>query len=220
MKYSIPTYLNGFIETVVRTIQPSYSLNDKAHDIDHAKEVCYKALELNATVLTTPLPEREVVVAALCHDMFAWSRNNHHDMAYHWLMTLEVKWIEEFTPIQRERIALASKEHRSSYMGQYSSKLSELIATSDRGVPTGAPEQLVYRSLVFRGWDKTSPVERTLLNECITHVIDKYGTATNRKFPQLWLALYGELYDTYRTAVDYLTINSVVTVLQLTLKEE
>lgn len=219
MEYTISQELQTFIDVVYKAVTPSYSLNDVAHGIDHALVVCHTALELNST-FDLQQDEHEIVVAALSHDMFSWTRSNHDKMVYHWLMTLDEEWLHRFRPIQIERIALAAMEHRSSYIGLYSSRLSELIATADRHAPLGQVEELLIRAFGYRGYSLNDTIPLTIVNECIDHVKEKFGTKTKRKFPQLWLDIYEEEYARYRRDVDNITVGSATIRLNLNIDKD
>lgn len=217
--YVIPDELKPFISDVYAAVAPSYSLNDQAHNLAHALDICHRALAINDD-LNMQLDLYEIAVAALAHDMFSWTRSNHDEMVYHWIMTLSAPWIDRFRPNQIERIALAAKEHRSSYIGRYSSRLSELVATADRDPPTDKPERLLIRALEFRGQYLTRPIALSVLRECIEHVKEKYGTKTARKFPQLWLNYYQDSYVAYRQGVDIITVESAMNGLGLMIDKD
>ena len=116
----------------LKTILESFYNNSEGHGIKHIMDVMYRALYYNV-ILKLNLNEKEIILAALLHDMYSESsRKTHHILGHDYVMNSSHK---VFDDIDKERVAKAILEHRASYTGEFSSLLSELISSSDRGEP-------------------------------------------------------------------------------------
>ena len=116
----------------LKPILESFYNNSEGHGIKHVTDVMYRALHYNE-ILNLKLNKREIILASLLHDMYSESnRKTHHILGHDYVM---YSLHEVFDGIDKERVAKAILEHRASYTGEYSSLLSELISSADRGEP-------------------------------------------------------------------------------------
>ena len=175
-------------EFLIRKFTPMYSINDKAHQIDHVIDVCDRALRINAD-FSLGLDRRHIVISALCHDLFTWSRNNHHYLAKEYITSVREPWNDGFTVEELETMGLAAMQHRASWKGEYSSLLSELIATADRGEP-GNIEEKIRRCYLY-GVDKLKETPEVAIARVIPHLIEKYCEAGYGNNPPLYYRVYG-----------------------------
>ena len=152
----------------------SYLLNDEAHREDHFSTVEKTAIELN-TRMQMGYDPKLLLMGAWFHDLFAWSRKDHHVLSAKWVRTTEYPCITTLSQQQRWELEQACAEHRASYIGSYSSPLSELLSAADRGIPQGV-KPLLKRSEIFhisRGRDPAYAKEAAR-----RHVYDKYAKET------------------------------------------
>lgn len=191
-------------ETLVRRFTPLYSVNDKAHQIDHVIGVCDRAIEINER-FGLGLDRRKIVISALSHDLFTWSRFNHHMLAEAYLLTAQEKWLEGWGFSDRQEMAWACLEHRASWTRDYSTQLSQLIATADRGVP-GNLEEHVWRCYLY-GRDNLKQSHQEALERVIPHLVEKLCTKGYGKNPPLYTTVYGALIDQQIEQVKALTLN-------------
>ena len=192
-------------EFLIKKFTPMYALNDKAHQIDHVIDVCDRALKINA-VFGLGLDRRLIVISAICHDIFTWSRNNHHHLAKEYLLTTTESWISGFSETERETMALAAYEHRASWKGGYSSLLSELIATADRGAP-GNIEEKITRCYLY-GVDKLKETPAVAISRIIPHLIEKHCGSDYGNNPPLYYRIYGGQLDKMKQEILALTPES------------
>ena len=116
----------------LKPILESFYNNSEGHGIKHVMDVMYRALHYNES-LNLKLNKKEIVLASLLHDMYSGSsRKTHHILGHDYVMKSTSK---VFDGLNKESIAKAILEHRASYTGEYSSLLSELISSADRGEP-------------------------------------------------------------------------------------
>lgn len=190
---------------LINKFTPMYSINDKAHQIDHVIDVCDRALRLNQD-FTLGLDPRMIVISALCHDLFTWSRNNHHYLAKEYLLSLNESWIMSYDSEQVLQMANAAYEHRASWKGGYSSLLSELIATADRGEP-GNIEEKIRRCYLY-GVDKLKETPAVAIARVIPHLLEKYCEAGYGNNPPLYYRVYGEKLEQMKQEILALTPES------------
>jgi HD superfamily phosphodiesterase len=197
--YKVEDYLE-LREYLINKFTPLYTINDKAHQIDHVIDVCDRALRIN-TEFDLRQDPRYIVIAALSHDLFTWSRSNHQFLAYQYIVSLKESWINQFDEKERQLIALACLEHRASYKGYYTSMLSELIAAADRGDPTELKEKI--KRCFDYGVDKLKQSPKEALLRVIPHLQDKYLNKAYGNNPPLFYRVYGagitDLQNTLKT---------------------
>lgn len=174
---------------LVERYEQRYSYNDKAHRIDHVVGVCNLALKLNEQ-LELGIDRRLIVIPAICHDLFTWSRSNHHELGRLWLLTANEGWLEQYTADERHLMANAIAEHRASYKGEYGSTLSELIASADRGAPVSVADT-VARAHQY-GMCKLGLDEETSKVRAVEHVKEKFGKGGYAKYPNLYMRAFGD----------------------------
>ena len=111
-----------------------------------------------------------------------------------------------FTKDQLRLIAAAIREHRGSYKGEYTSPLSELVSSADRGAPDiGKKIMRSYNYGLEHGWNQARAVRNV-----IDQLSKKYGRQGYARYPSYYRALYAkELKDFQRTA-DSLTPEQVL----------
>lgn len=175
--------INRIKEEFSNILEESYS-NSLSHGMEHIDSVVETALYLRAKY-NLDVDTEEIVVAGLLHDMYNdKDRKNHHELA--------AKWIEaSINPIlnkskeSKYRIANAIREHRASYKGEYSSTLSELIATADLNSPDiyDILERMYYYVI-----DTEHKLDiNTVKQRMLTHLEEKYSRTGYIKYPDLYL---------------------------------
>jgi len=122
-----------YIKSVEEHFYSFYKDVDAAHGLPHVRAVKKLALEMNSN-LDLGLPFEEIVIASIGHDIFSFKhRTSHHTAAGDYIEIDESPIYDNID--DRTNIVNAIKEHRGSYTGSYSSPLSELISSADRGAP-------------------------------------------------------------------------------------
>lgn len=203
MLYEENEYMT-LMEMLIQKYETHYKLNDDAHQIDHVISVANHALELN-TVLSLNIDRRMIVVPAILHDLFTWSRSNHELLAYHHLMTMNEPWIRQFDVFQRQAMANACKEHRASYKGKYTGLLSELIASADRGKPTDIHEA-VKRAYLY-GTSKLRLANDEAQLRAIEHIQEKFTKTGYAKYPKLFLEVYRDELVQFQEDIKNITLD-------------
>lgn len=159
-----------------------------SHDMNHIDTVCSTALKLNRKY-NLKLDIREIIVASLFHDMFdSKDRENHHLLASKWVMSSMHPAINLNDKEKQLRVANAIKEHRASYTGEYSSPLSELIATADREPPN--LEAIIRRAYKYQLDKHKDKPHNDKLKDVIKHLIEKFGETGYSKYTYMYLLEY------------------------------
>lgn len=190
------------------TFAAQYVLNDRAHRVEHFREVLDTGLVI-AERVGFNLNEGEqlaLVAAAYLHDLFAWSRPNHHLLSKEFVMGSEHPMLQRLTDIDINLPALvanACDEHRASYKGVFSSKFSELVNSSDRGLPTN-PKVLLERAIQYRTAYSSSESRDVIIAESKKHIFDKFGTKGYARYPDMYRDAFGTELDIQQRYVDYL----------------
>lgn len=177
-------------QTILEVVTKFYLCNDPSHRIDHAIAVKVEALRINQD-LGLKLNVGLVTAAALFHDIYANDQAGHNRHAYEYINSVDFPLKDEFTRAELYVVSKAVLEHRASWHGGYTTLLSALIATADRGEP-------IYSDLLERA--KVYVKARLLPNandETITtvareHVRDKYGRHGYMAIPDLYIKAYGQ----------------------------
>lgn len=189
------------------TFAAPYLLNDEAHRVEHFREVLDTGLVICERVGFN-LNEGEqlaLVAAAYLHDLFAWSRPNHHLLSKEFVLGSEHSLLEhlvEINPELLDLVANACGEHRASFKGEFSSCFSELVNSSDRGLPND-PHVLLERAIQYRTAYTNEPRD-VIIAESKKHIFDKFGTKGYARYPDMYREAFGVELDIQQRYVDYL----------------
>lgn len=204
-------------EHLVMLYEPFYATNDPAHRIGHVRGVTDLALELNDK-FNLGQNRLAIVAAGLTHDLFNNNRKEHHNLAAEYILHNCIEWLQMFSDKRRSLIAAAVREHRASYKGEYSTLLSELIATADRGAPNY--EQTVMRSYGYtlHQIKSTEDVDGAVINllpvaaNVCAHLVDKFGVNGYCKYPPLYSLVFKDDLLAYQEKCDNTTVEDVLTI--------
>jgi hypothetical protein len=185
---------------IIRDFNKQYRLNDTAHRVKHFAEVEKVALIMNARLNLNQSPML-IMLAAYFHDLFAWSRHNHELLSAAWMHTSDYPLLISYDEDIRVELSNACYEHRASYKGEFSSVLSELISSADRGMPK-SKECLFERSYEYHRSRDHSHEES--VHNAIEHIKDKHGSDGYARYPDLYLKFYGEQIKQIKLEIDKL----------------
>lgn len=190
-------------ESIIWNFSTHWELNDKAHQKAHFEEVFQCGLIINGR-LNLGFDQKLILFGAYFHDLFAWSRLNHHVLSSEFIENTDHPFIlEHLNKEQRVLVASGCREHRASYTGAFSNAFSELINAADRGIP-GHVEEMISRSHLY--WMKTFPdlskSERRV--GVISHIKEKFGSDGYARYPKLYERVFGTELTMQRLAIDNL----------------
>lgn len=178
----------------------SYRVNDLAHREEHFHEVLTNGILINRA-LDLGCNVALIAIVAWTHDMFAWSRDNHHLLAECWVRSTNDPIINGLTDTERDMVAAACLEHRASSRGVYSSAFSELMASADRGKPI-LTEKL-NRAYVFAK-DVYSMSDEEAFMKSIKHVREKFGRNGYQALPEMYKRYYEMELEAMYTEIEQL----------------
>lgn len=185
---------------VIDEFTPHWQLNDEAHRIKHfaAVEACGIAINERLELGFSPVI---IMLTAYFHDLFAWSRNNHHQLSGEYIRTTDNPIIARLSRMNRELVMFACAEHRASFEGTFHNPFSELMNSADRELP-GDIHGMLTRAMQYRIARGMTPDEA--VNPSIQHLKEKFGTGGYARYPDFYTRAFGEELSKQRMAIDAL----------------
>jgi hypothetical protein len=199
-------------EEIIQAFGTHWELNDRGHQREHFEDVFQCALHIARTLDLKQHLEIDMLFAAYFHDFFAWTRINHHELAFQYFMTADhpliVKYYGEPSSLARDTVGYACRQHRASYKGQFNDQFAELINSADRGFP-GDVQKLLQRSYKHRlgTHPDMDPEERMKL--CLEHMKHKAGSKGYARYPDLYMQVFAEKLKGQMEEIDNLSMESV-----------
>lgn len=215
--------MQKYIDEFVEQFKDHVGLNDKAHQMEHFMDVFNEAVMINDK-FNWNYPKEALLAVALFHDLFAWSRENHHELSQKFVETsnnpLLLKLIKGSSTavkgshsgfydedVARHHIALSCGQHRASYKGEYSSSLSEIMATADRGKP--CETETVRRAYLYARDKNKEGSREEWVTATAVHMREKFSTSGYARYPEMYKQVYGEELAKLRKYFDNVTIEGV-----------
>lgn len=193
----------------------AWKLNDTAHRQKHFDDVYHHGVWLNDK-LNLGFKKELIFAAAYFHDLFAWSRHNHHEMSYHYILTTDcyivTELLGEIGSSDREVVAMACKEHRASFKGVHSYLFTDFFASADRGVassPTTRVVEVVRRAYHYSKSTMEDSTEQEILENVLQHMHDKFGTKGYMSYPMVYTKAYEGVIKETQEAFDSLTLQTI-----------
>lgn len=163
-----------------------YSRNDVAHTIQHAIDVTI----LGLAMCPVGVARKEVIAACLLHDICVWQgRADHHISAISeltaggelddWFGELCQKYI-----LSVNNVLFAILEHRASYDATFSTRLSEVVSSADRGRPDVVA---LMKRISLRNTAK----------DTVEHLQEKFSEKGYAKYPELYRSYFGKEFDEF-----------------------
>ncbi|MNI77964.1 hypothetical protein D3C73_1343000 [compost metagenome] len=131
-----------------------------------------------------------ILFAAYFHDMFAYSRVNHHQLSHLWMMTTDDPLIvDHLNPEERVFVAQACEQHRASFTGKFHNQFCELFNSADREMP-GDVQAMLDRAVKFREKRHPEMSEDERMAGAIEHLKEKFGHGGYARYPNLYLLCF------------------------------
>jgi len=195
--------LDRIRERIISEFQPMWALNDPAHRVEHFTRVEDCGNLIN-TRLGLGYDPTLITYVAFFHDLFAWSRKNHHRLSAEFVRGTCHPVFEHITDAQRGLVASACEEHRASFKGAFTNAFCELMNSADREAP-GAVNSMVARAVDYqRARGECS--EQAVLAVSVQHVKDKFGTGGYARYPDLYVRCFGDELANQRRTVDLMRL--------------
>lgn len=192
-------------QEVIEKYNRQWELLDPAHRIEHFDSVFNTAIKIIERSLNLDVNPEEVFLVAYFHDLFTWSRNNHHFLSETFIRTTSCQIVKEFAPTPEaiDRVALACREHRASWTGEFSGDLSRLMSAADRGIPSGA-QSLLTRALFYAAAHNAEKSDDEILTISVKHIKEKFGRTGYANIPLDHLELFRPEYEALYQEIDEL----------------
>lgn len=189
---------------IIQHFSPHWELNDRGHRAEHFEEVFQCARYLNDK-LGMAYTDTEMLFAGYFHDLFAWSRVNHHELACQYLLTTDHPLIlKHFDfPFSLKMVAYACLEHRASFKGKFSSVFSELINSADRGFP-GNAQRLFARVMKHHTDINPGKSVDEITAISLEFIKRKAGSNGYCRYPDIYLSVFGEELKKQQADIDNL----------------
>lgn len=189
-------------EDLVFSFGQHYLLNDPAHREDHFEEVYQTGVEINER-LGLGIQKDLIMYAAYIHDLFAWSRANHHILSMEFVKSSDHPILRRLTSYELDLLSDACFCHRASYKGELKNNFSNLINSADRGRPTSVGKML-DRAIAYRTKKEQKETTSEILLASISHIKEKYGTKGYARYPDMYLSCYEKELNNLRKEIDQL----------------
>lgn len=188
-------------DAIIKEFSPMWELNDKAHRVEHFEDVFQCGMYINDK-LELGYEPKLILFAAYFHDLFAWSRYNHHEMAFHWMTTTDFPLIlDNLNPKETMIVAWGCHQHRASYKGEFKGKFCELINAADRGRP-GNISSMLDRAIKYREKKHPEMSRDQRYVDAIKHLHDKYGFQGYARYPAIYTNLFGVELEQQRAEIN------------------
>lgn len=187
---------------LINAFGSAYQLNDAAHREDHFEEVFKTGVDINKR-LNLGFSENLIMMAGYLHDLFAWSRENHHVLSTEFVDGTCHPMITVLGSLDRSLLATACYCHRASYKGEFPNSFAELINSADRGIPQSS-DKLLQRAIDYRTSRGFQGTQEELLRDAISHVKEKFGSNGYARYADMYLECYAKELEELRKEVDEL----------------
>lgn len=194
------TDIDTLREKIIAQFTPMWALNDTGHRVEHFQEVEACGNTINQELDLGYSPEL-ILYVAYFHDLFAWSRKNHHLLSAEFMKGTDHPLITRLSLANRVAIATACAEHRASFRGRFSTEFSMLMNSADRGFP-GNVEAMLERAIQYRIGKGSS--RKAALTPSIEHLKEKYGSQGYAQYPELYKRCFKEALNQQRFVIDNL----------------
>lgn len=177
-------------DQIIKDFSDKWEINDKAHRQNHFEAVFQCALRISKDLELEYDPKLMLFVAYF-HDMFAWSRVNHHELSWHWMMSTDHPLIlKNLSASETTMVAWACHQHRASFKGKFKGPFSELMNSADRELP-GNVQQMLDRAVKFREKLHPEMSEDERMAGAIEHLKEKFGAGGYARYPEMYLKVFG-----------------------------
>ena len=176
-------------EKIIDVFTKAWELNDAGHRVEHFSEVYKTGIAINQT-LKLKQDRKLLLFASYFHDLFAWSRSNHHKLSEEFILGTGHELISDnLTQEERILVAGACRKHRASNREPFSNFFEEFFNASDRERPKSV-ESMLERSMRYTRVVSPALSEPEVREVSVAHLKDKFGHNGYAHYPKVYLAVY------------------------------
>lgn len=191
------------------------SANDRAHQWGHFHNVYIAGCTLNYRS-GNRFTKAAIFLVAHLHDLFAWSRINHHELSHQFVVGTDHPLVGKLLEIAqslsgntmsevRHEVAVACLEHRASFEGEFSSEFSALMNAADNELPKGLEPMLrrAYQYSLGQGLTHEAAVASS-----VAHMSEKFGRNGYARLPEIYVEHFQRELEALYVEIDALTVGS------------
>ena len=187
-------------EKIVEQFSAMWEHNDRAHRVEHFSEVFQTSLEINRN-LELQQDEKLLLFSAYFHDLFAWSRENHHLLSEEFIRgTCHELITEHLSDRERSVVAGACRRHRASNKERFENLFERLFNSADRERPKSV-QHMLDRAMKYRQDRMPWMSQSEMKAGAIAHLKEKYGHGGYASYPDLYIQMYGPQLDEIRNQI-------------------
>lgn len=186
-------------ESIIDEFTKHWELNDAAHRIEHFLEVEGCGNYINDTLGLGYSPKL-IMLVAFFHDLFAWSRYNHHLLSAEWVSSTDNPLFADLTEREVLLVAAGCREHRGSGTMPFTCEFAEMMCSADRGFPSTDLTGMLSRAVAFRTAQGVS--EEIAIIDAKVHLKEKFGSNGYARYPRLYQKAFGDQLLKQQQAVD------------------
>lgn len=179
-------------DRLIGKLSHAYKVNDRAHQIGHFNAVDVCGNEINNR-LQLGYDPKLIMLVAYTHDLFAWSRVNHHILSSQFVLTSDITHFTELDAKDRILVAAGCMEHRASRKEGFSSEFAKLMNCADRELP-GDVSAMLERAIQYRLSDECMEDEaysrQKVYPDAVAHIKEKFGSGGYASYPDLYLQCF------------------------------
>ena len=192
--------INTLRDQIVTAFEDKWDCNDLAHRQNHFENVFKCGMKINEH-LNYEFDPKLIMFSAYFHDLFAWSRVNHHELALHFIQgTDHPLIIDNLNPAEQSTVAWACYQHRASFRGDFKSRFSALINSADRELP-GDVGHMLNRAILYRKKHFPMMSDDQCMEESVKHLKEKFGRDGYARYPEMYLEVFGDQLEQQRNII-------------------
>ena len=191
----------------IQEFSQAWELNDRAHRVGHFDNVALAGIHINKK-LGLGYPERLILVVAYLHDLFAWSRDNHHLLSEEFVRGTENHLLQKYchSPEEFAMVSKACGQHRASFNGKFYNSFCELMNAADREAPKSL-DSMIARAVMYHMDRNTTATfeEAQVVSE--HHMYEKFGREGYARYPMMYHQVFGADLEALWDKIDKLPAN-------------
>lgn len=207
------------LETQSKLIEAIYPKDDVengvifSHGTKHIDDVFKLAIPLlqeNNSLFNTVIVVKTLFLSIILHDCTRDIDKEHHEISAEDFIKLLIaesdifKQIIESNEIELDTMISAIREHRASYKGEFSSPISELLSSADRGNPESLDDRITRSYNYAKEHGKN---DHDAWMHAIDHMKEKFGRNGYQKLPKMYVDFFKNKIEKLWDDIDKLDYN-------------
>lgn len=189
-------------ETQTKIIESIYPKDDVengvlfSHGTKHIDDVFRLAIPLlqeNNFMFDTVIDVKTLFFSIILHDCTRDIDKEEHEISAEIFIAFLIieseifKKLLEYNKIDLDNMFLAIREHRASYKGEFSSPISELLSSADRGNPESLDDRITRSYNYAKEHGKN---DHDAWIHAIDHMKEKFGRNGYQKLPKMYIEFF------------------------------